>query len=106
MTHLDPVCGMTIDEVDAVGTHQHDGVTYFFCNPGCLERFQKNPQEFLEPVIAAAPTAPAGATFICPMDPDVHFVAAWSLPEVRHGARARSVESGHRHRDHAGRAEP
>jgi YHS domain-containing protein len=26
--HLDPVCGMTIDEADAVGTHEHDGVTY------------------------------------------------------------------------------
>jgi Cu+-exporting ATPase len=71
MTHLDPVCGMTIDEVDAVGTHLHDGVTYFFCNPSCLERFQRNPQEFLEPVVAGAPTAPAGTTFICPMDPDV-----------------------------------
>ena len=55
MTHLDPVCGMTIDEVDAVGTHQHDGVTYFFCNPSCLERFQNNPQEFLDPVITGAP---------------------------------------------------
>ena len=30
MTHLDPVCGMTIEEKDAVGTHQHDGVTYYF----------------------------------------------------------------------------
>ena len=81
MTHLDPVCGMTIDEVDAVGTHQHDGVTYFFCNPGCLERFQKNPQEFLEPVIAAAPTAPAGATFICPMDPDVRSSRPGACPK-------------------------
>jgi len=30
MIHLDPVCGMTIEEKDAVGTHQHDGVTYYF----------------------------------------------------------------------------
>ena len=40
MTHVDPVCGMTIEEADAVGTHQHDGVTYYFCNPSCLERFK------------------------------------------------------------------
>ena len=81
MTHLDPVCGMTIDEVDAVGTHEHDGVTYFFCNPSCLERFKSNPKEFLEPGIAGAPTAPAGATFICPMDPDVHSSQPGACPK-------------------------
>ena len=81
MTHLDPVCGMTIEEADAVGTHQHDGVTYYFCNPSCLERFKKDPKPFLEPVTTVAPPAPAGATFICPMDPDVRSSRPGACPK-------------------------
>ena len=81
MTHVDPVCGMTIDEADAVGTHQHDGVTYYFCNPSCLERFQKNPNEFLEPAPAADAPPPAGASFVCPMDPEVHSSTPGACPK-------------------------
>jgi Cu+-exporting ATPase len=80
MTHLDPVCGMTIEEADAVGTHQHDGVTYYFCNPSCLERFKQDPKTFLEPVTAVAPPAPA-ATFICPMDPEVRSSRPGACPK-------------------------
>ena len=71
MTHVDPVCGMTIEEADAVGTHQHDGVTYYFCNPSCLERFTADPKPFLEPASTAAPPAPAGSTYTCPMHPEI-----------------------------------
>ena len=82
MTHVDPVCGMTIEEADAVGTHQHAGVTYYFCNPSCLERFSKDPSQFLQPEAAAvAPPAPAGATFICPMDPDVRSPQPGACPK-------------------------
>jgi Cu+-exporting ATPase len=82
MTHVDPVCGMTIEEADAVGTHQHAGVTYYFCNPSCLERFSKDPNQFLQPEAAAvAPPAPAGATFICPMDPDVRSPQPGACPK-------------------------
>ena len=79
MTHLDPVCGMTIAEADAVGTSQHDGVTYYFCNPSCLERFNADPQQFLEPATAATP--PPGATYICPMDPEVHSSKPGACPK-------------------------
>ena len=72
MTHVDPVCGMTIEEADAVGTHQHDGVTYYFCNPSCLERFTADPKPFLEPASTAAPPpAAAGSTYTCPMHPEI-----------------------------------
>ena len=74
MTHLDPVCGMTIEEEDAVGTHVHDGVTYYFCAPGCLERFKANPGEFLSPPAGPAhPAAPAppGTSYTCPMHPEI-----------------------------------
>jgi Cu+-exporting ATPase len=71
MTHTDPVCGMTIEEEDAVGSHEHAGVTYYFCNPSCLERFKADPQEFLSTDGRAAAPAPAGASFTCPMHPDI-----------------------------------
>jgi Cu+-exporting ATPase len=81
MSHLDPVCGMTIEEADAVGTHQHDGVTYYFCHPSCLERFRDDPKQFLEPAANAAAPPPTGARFICPMDPDVRSGKPGACPK-------------------------
>jgi Cu+-exporting ATPase len=75
MTHLDPVCGMTVDEEEAAGAHEHDGVTYYFCNAGCLERFRGDPETFLQaagskPAQAASATDP-GIQYTCPMHPEV-----------------------------------
>jgi Cu+-exporting ATPase len=81
VTHVDPVCGMTIEEEDAVGTHQHDGATYYFCNPSCLERFKADPKQFLEPANDAPTPPPAGATFICPMDPEVRSTKPGACPK-------------------------
>src|SRR4030066_2066871 len=44
----DPVCGMTIEEKDAVGTSEYKGTTYYFCAKFCKEDFDKNPESFLE----------------------------------------------------------
>ncbi len=75
MTHIDPVCGMEIEEEDSVGTVQHDGVTYHFCAESCLERFRANPESFLsgEPVVQPPPTAGEGEAvkYTCPMDPQI-----------------------------------
>jgi Cu+-exporting ATPase len=72
---------MTIEEADAVGTHQHDGVTYYFCHSSCLERFRNDPQQFLEPATAAPAPRPAGATFMCPMDPEVRSPQPGACPK-------------------------
>ncbi len=44
---IDPVCGMALraDHVAARLTYQ--GVAYFFCQPGCLERFETDPNYYL-----------------------------------------------------------
>ncbi len=81
MTHLDPVCGMTIEEEDAVGSHQHAGVTYYFCNESCLERFREGPKQFLEPGDATRAPVPAGVSFICPMDPEVRSSRPRACPK-------------------------
>lgn len=44
----DPVCGMSFDARDAVGTSQYEGRTYYFCSPGCKEEFDEFPEEFAE----------------------------------------------------------
>jgi len=46
-TAVDPVCGMTVEIASARGSTDYNGTTYYFCCPGCLGRFQKNPERFL-----------------------------------------------------------
>ena len=44
----DPVCGMEVDPAQAAGgEHEHAGTTYFFCNPGCRDRFVTDPARYL-----------------------------------------------------------
>jgi YHS domain-containing protein len=45
---VDPVCGMTVDPATAAARAEHDGRTYFFCNPGCRDRFVAAPAAVLE----------------------------------------------------------
>ncbi|HET6883221.1 MAG TPA: glutamine amidotransferase, partial [Pirellulales bacterium] len=39
----DPVCGMTVDPATAAASAEHDGTTYWFCNPGCRDAFVADP---------------------------------------------------------------
>ena len=43
----DPVCGMSVDPATAAATREYEGVTYYFCNPGCAEKFSQNPASYL-----------------------------------------------------------
>jgi P-type Cu+ transporter len=81
MTHVDPVCGMEIDEADAVGSREHNGVRYYFCHPSCEERFAANPDAFLGAGEPATPPAPPGVTYVCPMDPDVRSFEPGACPK-------------------------
>ena len=47
-TAKDPVCHMDVDmDSPPGGTYEYDGVTYYFCGPGCNRGFQKEPQVYL-----------------------------------------------------------
>jgi Cu+-exporting ATPase len=63
---------MTVDPATAAGSAHYQGQTYYFCNPGCRERFIADPERYLGGR-QAAPSAPppAGAVFTCPMHPEV-----------------------------------
>ena len=43
----DPVCGMSVDPTTAAATREYNGTTYYFCNPGCADRFSQNPQAYI-----------------------------------------------------------
>lgn len=44
---IDPVCGMTVDVRSARHKVDYEGVTYYFCCPGCAKAFGKDPAAFL-----------------------------------------------------------
>lgn len=47
-TQRDPVCGMEINMEDAAGSSQHQGETYYFCSTNCKEKFEQNPQQYVQ----------------------------------------------------------
>ena len=59
-TVIDPVCGMTVSPDTAKGgSYLHDGVTYYFCSPGCRTKFAADPERWLRD--GPTPHAPAAA---------------------------------------------
>ncbi|RJR15037.1 YHS domain-containing protein [Candidatus Microgenomates bacterium] len=43
----DPVCGMRLSPKTASFAKRHNGVDYYFCASGCLDKFNQHPQKFL-----------------------------------------------------------
>src|SRR5262245_43011664 len=79
--HVDPVCGMTVDPAHAAGSVDYGGETYYFCSDGCVERFKADPKAFLNATAAAAQHVPSGATYVCPMDPEVRQSGPGACPQ-------------------------
>ena len=69
---IDPVCGMTIAQDDAVGQVDYKGQTYYFCSTGCLERFRTTPEAFVGERKPEETTATeSGREYTCPMHPEI-----------------------------------
>src|SRR3990172_4011377 len=83
----DPVCGMNIDPESAAGSYEHEGRTYFFCNPHCLQKFKAEPAKYLTgaPAIPHKESEPRSDAkdnvYICPMDPEVRQQGPGSCPK-------------------------
>jgi len=68
--HVDPVCGMKVDPATAAESSDYKGTRYYFCMPGCRQKFEADPIKYLSP--AAPPSAmPAGTIYTCPMHPEI-----------------------------------
>ncbi|WP_298309519.1 heavy metal translocating P-type ATPase, partial [Reyranella sp.] len=77
---IDPVCGMKVKIEGAKNTTVHEGQTYYFCNPKCLQKFTAEPARYLKPEEAPAPPAAPGTIFTCPMHPEIRQVGPGSCP--------------------------
>ena len=74
---VDPVCGMEVDPSTDLRA-DHDGQTYYFCNPSCRERFVAEPEKFLQP--REPEEAIPGAIYTCPMHPQIRQQGPGSCP--------------------------
>src|SRR5512138_1675995 len=62
----------------AGGSAAHSGTTYWFCSPGCREKFVADPTRYLGP-----PSTPVSdsRTYTCPMHPEVRQIGPGSCPK-------------------------
>ena len=85
---IDPVCGMKVNPSTAKYQFEYQGQKYFFCSPGCLEKFKAQPARYLETKqtraaahpVAAPPTADTHV-YTCPMDPEVRQTRPGACPK-------------------------
>lgn len=68
-TTKDPVCGMTVDSIQARGKAQYRGENYLFCSPGCMHKFMASPATYVSGEKAAASTPPSPANRKITQDP-------------------------------------
>ena len=90
----DPVCGMTLDAENAAAQFEHHGHTFYFCSARCAQRFEAQPEGFVDAAsgtgeaahvhrarASQASQASLGATeYTCPMHPEVVRDAPGSCP--------------------------
>ena len=77
---IDPVCHMTVDPASAAGAHQYRGETYYFCSPHCVEKFQKDPQQYLNSQVPATKISDL-AVYTCPMHPEIRQHGPGACPK-------------------------
>ena len=94
-THRDPVCGMQVEGSSAAAIRDHGGTRYYFCSAGCAEKFEADPGRYLGDAERATssedspagqaqrPASPPdrGATYTCPMHPEVRRDGPGACPE-------------------------
>ena len=118
----DPVCNMDVDPATSAGSSEYKGQTYYFCSPGCVKRFNADPEKYLAPrpalvqlpksqmvqiggiipapTAAPLPTKPdqdqsAGKgtiTYVCPMDPEVRESKPGACPKCGMALEPETVE--------------
>nr|WP_324136715.1 heavy metal translocating P-type ATPase [Bradyrhizobium sp.] len=76
---IDPVCGMTVNRDTAKHRFSYRGHEYFFCGQRCRERFEAEPEKYLQPK-EPEPAAAAGTIYTCPMHPEVRQVGPGACP--------------------------
>src|SRR5947199_126188 len=68
-----------VDPQTAKHRLSYKGQGYFFCSSRCRERFEAEPENFLQPK-AAEPAANPGSIYTCPMHPEVKQIGPGTCP--------------------------
>ena len=76
----DPVCGMSVDPHTAKHRAEYAGRTYYFCRAGCKEKFEADPERYLNPEQREQEPVPEGTIYTCPMHPEIRQVGPGSCP--------------------------
>jgi len=46
---VDPVCKMTVEPAKAAAQSSYQGQMYYFCAVGCKQKFDREPEKYLQP---------------------------------------------------------
>ena len=77
---IDPVCGMTVDPHAGKPHADYRGKTYHFCCDGCRGKFLADPQKYLSKKEKPAEPVVEGATYTCPMHPQIRQIGPGACP--------------------------
>ena len=84
----------------AGGSAEHDGTRYWFCSPGCREKFVTAPAQYVAPAPVAVIRPPSGRgaadtrIYTCPMHPEVRQVGPGSCPKCGMALEPVEVSAG------------
>ncbi|SDO31294.1 Cu+-exporting ATPase [Halomonas shengliensis] len=67
----DTVCGMTVDPHQTEHRASHAGKTWYFCSARCRQKFEGDPDTYLQGDDSPAEPAPPGTIYTCPMHPEI-----------------------------------
>jgi Cu+-exporting ATPase len=84
MKVIDPVCGMSIEDTDAVAKSEYKGSMYYFCSKPCKEDFDKNPESYVgtKPEPSQETDESKGTKlYTCPMHPEVRQAGPGACPK-------------------------
>src|SRR5512143_2082643 len=80
----DPVCGMTIEDSNALSVSTYKGTTYYFCSSSCKDDFDKDPEAYIRVKSGSALKTEehkSGEMFTCPMHPEVRQLGPGACPK-------------------------
>jgi Cu+-exporting ATPase len=97
--HVDPVCKMLVQPESAPAKYDYNGTTYYFCMPGCRDKFAADPEKYLKAATTGSPPYEGGVDvgagdsgfdrrggsladreFTCPMHPEIVQIGPGSCP--------------------------
>ncbi len=67
----DPVCGMDVDPHTTEHRASHAGKTWYFCSARCRQKFEGDPDTYLQGDDIPSEPAPPGTIYTCPMHPEI-----------------------------------